>query len=212
MKRIAAVLATALFCALALPGRAQTLPVPPQLAQVGEIKAQASTSLDAILSSVQHRRIIAIGQRTERELNASFGEVSAANGPVTKIFSQQDLLALADALSNGRAPAIREEQMARLAVFAGAIVQKAGPTWLARSSQVDALLSARQRDQINALRTATFAKLPHFSLMGFDVFSALSDGSSTGGFLSDAGSFALLLSLPTIGQFASAPRRQTQLP
>ncbi|MDP9110455.1 MAG: hypothetical protein M3M96_02315 [Candidatus Eremiobacteraeota bacterium] len=212
MKRIATVLIAVLCCALALPGRAQTLPVPPELAQIGEIKSQAATSLGGILSSVQRRRITAIGQRAEHELNASFGDVSAANGPIAKIFSRQDLLALAGALSSGQAPAIREEQMARLAVFAGSIVQKAGPTWLARSSQVDALLSAHQRDQINALRNATFAKLPHFSLMGFDVFGALSDGSSPGGFLSDAGSFALLLSLPDVERFASAPRRQTQLP
>lgn len=212
MKHIAPILATALFCALALPAGSQTLPVPPQLAQLAEIKMHASDSLNAILEPAQHRQITAIGQSTEHELDKSFGEVNATNGPIAKIFSKQDLLALADALRNGQAPAVREDQMTNLALFVGGIVQKAGPTWQARSSQVDALLSAHQRDQINALRSATFAKLPHFSLMGFDVFGSLSDGSSPGGFFSDAGSFALLLSLPNIERFASAPRRQTQLP
>ncbi len=212
MKRIATILATALLCSLALPARSQTISTPPQLAQVAEIKSNATISLDAILGAVQRRQIAAIGERTERELGASFRKVDATDGPVAKIFSQQELLALAGALSSGRAPAIREDQMARLALFASTIVQKAGPTWLARSSQVDALLTGHQRDQINALRTSSFAKLPHFSFMGFDIFGALSDGSSPAGFLSDAGSFALLLSLPHVERFSSVPRRQTQIP
>ena len=213
MKRISTILVCCtLLCALAVPARSQTLPVPPQLAQLAGIKAQAAASLNVILAPAQHRQITAIGRHAERELNASFGQVNAVNGPIAKIFSKQDLLALAAALQSGQMPAMRPDQMSMLALFAGAIVQKAGPTWLTHSSQVNALLTPQQRDKINALRTATFAKLPHFSLMGFDVFGALSDGSSPGGFISDAGSFALLLSLPVIERFASAPRRQTEIP
>lgn len=213
MKRIVSLLFSAsLMLAASLPAQAQSLPVPPQLQQVATTKTQATTSLNAILRSGQRRQITAIGQRTERELDRSFGDVTAANGPITSIFTAQQLLALADALRSGQMPAVRDDQMAALAQYMGAIILRAGPTWQRRSSQVDALLTAHQRVEINALRASTFARLPHFAVMGFDVFGALSEGSPLGGFFADPGAFALLLSLPNLERFTGVPRRQTQIP
>jgi len=213
MKRIVSFLTSAsLMLVASVPGQAQSLPVPPQLQQVATIKTQATASLHAILRSGQRRQITAIGQRTEQELDRSFGDVTAVNGPVTSIFTAQQLLALADALRGGQMPVVRDDQMAALAQYMGAILVKAGPTWQRGSSQVDALLTAHQRLEIDALRSSTFARLPHFSVMGFDVFAALSDGSPLGGFFADPGAFALLLSLPNIERFTGVPRRQSQIP
>ena len=163
-----------------------------------------------MLQPRQRQQIAIIGRRTERELDRSFGDVNSADGPVMKIFTGQQLLSLAEALRGGQMPALDEAQMASLTRYVGDVVMRAGPTWQRGSSQVDAVLSVQQRTAINALRTATFAKLPHISFMGFDLFGALSEGAPLGGFFSDPGAFALLLSLPVFDRFAPVPLRQTQ--
>lgn len=212
MKRIVSILLSASFIlSVSMSANAQSLPVPPQLQQLATIKTRATTSLNTILQPVQRQQIIAIGKRTEQELDRSLGTVNAANGPIAKVFTTQQLLALADALRSGQMPAVREDQMASLAYYMSDIVLKEGPTWQKGSSQVDALLTAHQRDEIGALRAATLRKLPHLSLMGFDVFGALTDGTPLGGFFSDAGSFALLLLLPNLKR-VSVLRRQSPIP
>lgn len=189
-------------------GASPALPVPPQLQQVVALKAQATRSLNTVLSPEQRQQIAGIGRITEGELDRSIGDPQSPNGPLAKMFTAQQLADLAASLRSGQMPAVSQDQMAALARFMGNVVMQAAPLWQRHAAQIDSMLSPRQRAQINALRAATLLKLPHFSFMGFDVFEPLGDGSPMGGFLTDPGSFALALSLPNLEKFIAVPREQ----
>ncbi len=176
--------------------RAQSIPIPPALSSIDTLQTDATRSLTMLLHPAQRERIAGIATATQTELDRSFTQANAA-GAVAKVFTPAQLTALAASLRTGQMPEISEDQMAGVAQFMSAVVMKAGPTWHRRSLQVNALLSPQQRVAIDGLRRTTLLKLPHYSFMGIDLASALGDGSPMS-FLNDAGSFALLLSLPRI--------------
>jgi hypothetical protein len=192
--------------------RLAALPVPPPLQQIVTVKTRATQSLNAVLSEAQQRQIADIGKLTETELDRSFGNPASPDGPVARIFTARQLAGVAASLRTGQMPAVSQDQMAALAQFAGNVLMQAAPTWQRRSAQVDAILSPRQRLQIDRLRAATLLRLPRFSFLGFDVFSGLGDGSPMGGFLTDPGSFVLALSLPNLERFVAVPREQAAKP
>lgn len=193
------------FCVAAAPAGAQTAPA--QFDQLLTIKIQAAQSVDAVLNPGQRQSIRAIALDTERTLRDSFGSPAAG---VQGIFSPAQLEAIAAALRSGTMPTANEDQMAQIAQLMSGVVLKAAPAWQSHAAQVDALLSPAQRERIDALRAGTLRRLPHIAFMGMDLFGALGDGSQIGGFLTDPGSFALLLALPDTDALLNVAKRQTR--
>lgn len=208
MRRLLTFALIAAFCAFSLShAEAQTLQAPPQLQQVLVLKTQATQSVHAILQPGQRDRIDTIARLTQSDLNHSFGDVNAADGPLLSIFSVQQLTELAAALREGREPNLSDAQMSKVAQYMGDIIMKAGPTWQSHASQVDSLLTPAQRDRIGALRTSVLSRLPNFSFLGFNMFGQLSTMPLVG-LMADPGSFVLLLSLPGVQEWHGLPRRQ----
>ncbi|MFN2527831.1 MAG: hypothetical protein ABR584_03845 [Candidatus Baltobacteraceae bacterium] len=160
---------------------AQTLQAPPQLQQLVVLKTEATGSVNAILQPAQRAHVELIARAAESALNRSFGDVNASDGPLLSVFSLQQLTDLAAALRDGREPNVSEDQLSTIARYMSDIVLKAGPTWQMHAAQVDALLTPQQRDRVNAVRSYTFSRLPKFSFMGFDFFSALASGFAARG-------------------------------
>ena len=195
-----------LACALtAAPAAAQTAPA--QFDQLLTIKTQAAESVDAVLSPLQKQRIHSIALDTERTLRDSFGQPATS---VQGIFTPAQLEAIAAALRSGTMPVANENQMGQIAQLMSGVVLKAAPAWQAHAQQVDALLTPAQRDRIGLLRAGTLQRLPHIAFMGMDLFGGLGDGSQIGGFLTDPGSFALLLALPDTDELLNVAKRQTR--
>lgn len=207
-KLLSALLAASFFSYSLAPARAQTLQAPPQLKQLVVLKTEATQSVNAILQPAQRARVLGIARSAESALNRSFGDVNAADGPLLSVFSLQQLTDLASALRDGRDPNVSDEQMSSVARYMSDVVLKAGPTWQAHAAQVNALLTPQQRDRVNAVRASTFSRLPKFSFMGFDLFSALASGSPLDEIVGNPGSFVLLLALPEIAGYTVVPRRQ----
>jgi|GEM_PF-7105496 len=209
MQRLFSTLLVALFFRLLFStASAQTLQAPPQLQQLVVLKTEATQSVNAILQPAQRAHVDLIARAAESALNRSFGDVNASDGPLLSVFSLRQLTDFASALRDGRQPNVSEEQMSTIARYMSDIVLKAGPTWQMHAAQVDALLTPQQRDHVNAVRSSTFSRLPKFSFMGFDIFSALASGSPLEEVLGTPGSFVLLLSLPEIHAFTAVPRLQ----
>ena len=208
MHRLLSFALLASFCAASVvPADAQTLQAPPQLQELLTLKAQATQSVSTLLQPAQRSRIDAIARATQTDLNRSFGDVNAADGPLLSIFSVQQLTDLAAALRSGQQPNVSDAQMSKLAQYTSDIVTKAGPTWQSHASQVDALLTPAQRDRVDAVRGSTLSRLPKFSFLGFDMFGELSTMPLTG-LMGDPGAFVLLLSLPDVRTWQGLPRRQ----
>lgn len=188
----------------AVPAAAQNAPA--QFEQLIGVKARATQSVNAVLDPGQKLRIREIALDTERALRDSFGQPATG---VQGIFSPAQLAVIASALRSGTMPDVNGDQMSQVASLMSGIVMKAAPAWQAHAAQVDALLLPAQRTQIDGLRASTLRRLPHISFMGMDIFSALGDGSQFGGFMTDPGSFALLLALPDTDALLNVAKRQT---
>jgi len=207
-KLLSILLAASFFSCSFAPTLAQTLQAPPQLQQLVVLKTEATQSVNAILEPAQRTRVLGIARAAQSALNRSFGDVNASDGPLLSVFSLQQLTDLAAALREGREPNVSEEQMSRVARYMSDVALKAGPTWQAHASQVDALLTPQQRDRVNAVRSSAFSRLPKFSFMGFDFLGALASGSPLDEIVGNPGSFVLLLALPEVTDFTAVPRRQ----
>ena len=194
------------FALAAAPAAAQTAPA--QFDQLLTIKTQAAKSVDAVLNPAQKQSIRSIALDTERTLRASFGQPATS---VQGIFTPAQLEAIAAALRSGTMPVTNEAQMAQIAQLMSGVVLKAAPAWQSHAQQVDALLTPAQRDRIGLVRSDTLRRLPHIAFMGMDIFGGLGDGSQIGGFLTDPGSFALLLALPDADALLNVAKRQTHL-
>lgn len=187
----------------AAPAAAQTAPA--QFDQVVAVKAQATQSLNALLNPGQKQSIRAIALDLEGALRNSFGQPAAG---VHGIFSAPQLAAIASALQSGSLPDVNGDQMSQVAQLMSGVIMKAAPAWQSHAAKVDALLLPSQRVQIDRLRAGTLRRLPHIAFMGMDLFSALGDGSQFGGFMTDPGSFALLLALPDTDALLNVAKRQ----
>ena len=208
----ACIVLSALAVFASVPALAQQVSVPAELQVLPSLKMQATRSLNEMLSGAQRTQISGIARATQSDLERSFAQVSAADGPVTKTFTPAQLLAVAAALRMGQMPNLSADQMASLSQFMSDIVMKAGPTWQSGAGQVNALLRPDQKTRINALRARTLSQLPAFAFLGMPMFAGVGDGSQLGGFATDPGSFALLLSIPDVDRFVQQAKRQSAQP